>query len=526
MGEKAETIPILCVDDEPDLGELVSIYLEKENDRFEVETATDATSALAQLADTAFECIISDYNMPGHNGIELLKTVREDYPDLPFILYTSKGSEEVASDAISAGVTDYLQKSSGTDQYTILANRVQNVVEQYRSQRVANERPWIYGDVSTTPAAESCFRTLSKMSHKLLTASERTEIAEAGVSAAREILDLDKSGIHLYEEAKDGLVPVAWTEPLEEFIGKPPILYKGNSIAWRVYESGEALAIDDVHTDSDIMNPNSPAKSELYVPIDGHGILINASETIEAFSERDIVLSSFLADNIAAALNLVDRTEKLRARRKTLKQQNERLENFAGIVSHDLRNPLSIAQGNIDILREEHDSDRLETVDCALTRMNDLIEDLLVLARDGEQATSTERIAIKKITANCWENTKAGNAEINIHTDRTVEADRSRLAQLFENLIRNAIEHADRSVTITIGELDNGFYIEDDGPGILEADRETVFEAGYSTQTDGTGFGLSIVKQVVEAHGWDISITEGTDGGARFEITNVAFSNE
>jgi len=191
--QTAEKITILYVDDEPDLGELVATYLEQENDQFNTETASDATSALTRLADTTFDCIISDYDMPGQNGIEFLESVREDYPDIPFILYTGKGSEEVASDAISAGATDYLQKGRGTDQYTVLANRVQNVVEKYRSQRVANERPWMYGDISAKPGAKSCFQALSKMSQEFLTANDKKEIVEAGVNATRDLLDLNKT---------------------------------------------------------------------------------------------------------------------------------------------------------------------------------------------------------------------------------------------------------------------------------------------------------------------------------------------
>jgi PAS domain S-box-containing protein len=135
-----ERIHLLHVDDEPDFADLVATFLEREDSRFTVETVTSASDGLDRLADTTFDCIISDYDMPGQNGIEFLETVREEYPDLPFILYTGKGSEEVASDAISAGVTDYLQKASGTDQYTVLANRIKNAVEGYRSQRALAER--------------------------------------------------------------------------------------------------------------------------------------------------------------------------------------------------------------------------------------------------------------------------------------------------------------------------------------------------------------------------------------------------
>jgi CheY-like chemotaxis protein len=135
----SEGIRILHVDDEPDLAELASTFLEREDERFTVVTATSASQGREMLDKQQFECIISDYEMPGQSGIEFLETVREEHSDLPFILYTGKGSEEVASDALSAGATDYLQKEVGTEQYEILANRVLNAVEQYRAQQRATE---------------------------------------------------------------------------------------------------------------------------------------------------------------------------------------------------------------------------------------------------------------------------------------------------------------------------------------------------------------------------------------------------
>ncbi|MEF8786947.1 MAG: HAMP domain-containing sensor histidine kinase, partial [Haloarculaceae archaeon] len=87
----------------------------------------------------------------------------------------------------------------------------------------------------------------------------------------------------------------------------------------------------------------------------------------------------------------------------------------------------------------------------------------------------------------------------------------------------DSIKHREQDVTVTVGELDDGFYIADDGVGIPADQREAVFGRGYSTGEDGTGFGLYIVERVVETHGWEITITESVDGGARFEITDVEF---
>jgi PAS domain S-box-containing protein len=139
VSKTADTIRVLHVDDEPSFGDLVANYLEREDDRLTVQATTHAEDGLTTLAEQDVDCVVSDYDMPGLNGIEFLEAVREEYPELPFILYTGKGSEEVASEAISAGVTDYLQKESGSDQFTILANRIVNAVERCRIERGAEQ---------------------------------------------------------------------------------------------------------------------------------------------------------------------------------------------------------------------------------------------------------------------------------------------------------------------------------------------------------------------------------------------------
>jgi signal transduction histidine kinase len=155
--------------------------------------------------------------------------------------------------------------------------------------------------------------------------------------------------------------------------------------------------------------------------------------------------------------------------------------------------------------------------------MSELIDDLLQLSRVGDDTESMESVSLAELPNNCWQSVETGDATLQTKTSRTIQADPGRLAQLLENLMRNAVEHTSLSVTVTVGELEGGFYVEDDGSGIPEDSRNDVFDAGHTTIEEGTGFGLSIVKEVAEAHGWEITITEGSEGGARFEITNVEF---
>ncbi|MGQ4555004.1 ATP-binding protein [Halobellus sp. GM3] len=208
--------------------------------------------------------------------------------------------------------------------------------------------------------------------------------------------------------------------------------------------------------------------------------------------------------------------------RQELETKNEKLEQFASIVSHDLRNPLQVAKGRTELALEDGNTEHLEPAVRAHDRMEQLIEEILTLAREGVSIDETERVEVGAVAARSWEMIPANGASLSVEddADQVVSADPERLQQLFENLFRNAIEHGGDGVSITVGALTDGagFYIEDDGPGIPEAAREQVFEAGYTTASDGTGFGLAIVSEVVDAHDWEIRATEGTTGGARFEI--------
>ncbi|RXK51990.1 histidine kinase N-terminal 7TM domain-containing protein [Halorientalis pallida] len=230
-------------------------------------------------------------------------------------------------------------------------------------------------------------------------------------------------------------------------------------------------------------------------------------------------------------VNSRDITER-KHRERELERQNGRLEDFANVVSHDLRNPLQIAEGYLDEARRTGDEDAFERVETAHDRMETIIADVLELARQGRTVGETEPVSVATVANEAWATVRTDGATLTVTDDTHVEADPDRLRRLFENLFRNAVEHGGPDVTVTVGPLADGapasdasrgqrtdrarrgFYVEDDGPGIPESEREAVFESGFTTDTDGTGFGLTIVKGIAEAHGWDVAVTDSAVEGA------------
>ncbi|MFC7020731.1 MULTISPECIES: PAS domain S-box protein [Haloarcula] len=837
MAASTGAIRVLHVDDEPDFAEMVATFLERENGQFDVETATSADAGLDRLESTDFDCVVSDYDMPGRDGIEFLEAVRERDPDLPFILYTGHGSEAVASDAISAGVTDYLQKKAAPEQYSLLANRIEQTVSRRRAQldyreifekatdgilihdpetgkvvdanrrfcelhaysreevlgmhvgdfsvdeppytnseavrrigKAVDGEPQVFEWVTETGTGER-LPVEVRLKHTRIGGKDRVLALVRDVSDRRErereldamdtlletfvgglpmgvivegadrdirmandalcdLFDLDASGADLVgrdcqeaaEELQDHFAdPAAFLAGIERTLAErepvssgrleladgrtferdyvPYELPGGEANIWLYrdvttredrrrelarYEAiventedgvylfdadgtvefvnrrvaavsgvdrdsivGEHVSVfrdHDVFTEREFrtveegiaaiaagetedvrveLGPETPDGTiaialrltaidagggdskvigfsrdvterkrrerhfealfenasvpmvytefadgapvvqdvnasfervfgydadaargrnldDLLVPDDRRAAAADINERVltgEQFTAevqrqtadgvRDFVLHSVpLKPDQSGAHSYgiyYDVTERNEYRRE-LERKNDRLEKFASVVSHDLRNPLTVATGHLELAQDECEcgaEGHLASVRDALDRSQALVDDLLALARHGDEVGEQSDVDLAALVADSWESVDAADARLEVASLPVVRADERRLKQLLENLLRNAVEHGGDDVTVRVGGLADGFFVADDGSGVPEGERERVFETGYTTDEDGTGFGLSIVTDIVEAHDWEIRVSESDGGGARFDVTGV-----
>jgi signal transduction histidine kinase len=228
-------------------------------------------------------------------------------------------------------------------------------------------------------------------------------------------------------------------------------------------------------------------------------------------------------------------------------RRERRLEEFASVVSHDLRNPLTVADGYVRDAHERGDAD-LEPAVRALERMDEMIDELLALAREGYDADDAAPVDLSRAAEAAWRTVDTGGATLDVDDGPPVVADDHQLREILENLFRNSVEHGSTSsrtesgdavehgstssrtesddpvehndgpVAVRVERTAEGFAVADDGVGIPPDERDRVFEGGYTTARDGTGVGLHVVERFAEAHGWDVSVTESADGGARFEF--------
>ena len=328
------------------------------------------------------------------------------------------------------------------------------------------------------------------------------------------------------------VAPVIVTRFFRE-MDDPVLLINGDRVVADYNAAADAL-VDDLRTQVSIDAIEDPAFSEMLTAAvtDGGTATEFIADTDSRRRIYDIEVTR-VTDQFDTTqgymIVLRDITDR-KQRERQLEEQNERLEEFADVVSHDLRNPLSTAEGWVAAVTDALDGEEpdVDTAQMGLDhiahshdRMDELIDVLLTMARQGQTVADPEPVSLETCATKAWATAETGEMTLRVDTDRTVPADPARLRQAFENLFRNANDHSE-AATVVVTTTPEGFAVEDDGIGIDPDDREDLFAFGYSTNEEGTGIGLAVVKRIIEAHGWRITVGESDDGGACFEVTGVS----
>lgn len=382
----------------------------------------------------------------------------------------------------------------------------------------------------------------------------------------------------LYRAAFLDVVPVG-RRTVVEVMADAVVLLDGES---RVIDCNQA-ALDLFDSDADAP-PVGTLAATFFDPVPGD---IVAELTDDWYGERQVSfeidgrerhfsvqvspIDADHAETLGRVIVLRDISALKRQERRLL-EQNEYLDEFARVVSHDIQGPLMKIRGTADMVQRTGSVSDLDRVLESTDRIEDLAADLLRLARHGQRVDEPAPVSIEAVSRAAWDSIPTDGARLTVDTDRTVVADADRLEQLFGNLFRNSVEHGTVSgpgdsgvddardasggddardatdeadgvafeytssrsgaddgdesdgdeIEVVVGSLDDGFYVEDDGRGISEPDQRRVFDRGFTRSDDGTGLGLEIVTHIVTAHGWTIDLTDGSAGGARFEIQGVS----
>ncbi|WP_435358928.1 PAS domain-containing protein [Haloarchaeobius sp. DFWS5] len=646
-------LTVLCVDTDAEFRRSTATLLKGAGDSVECLTADSVEAALEIVEETTVECLVSGYELRDETGLSLLRSVRDRDELLPFLLVPEDGSERIASEAISAGVTDYLVTDDGRADDGLL-ERIESAVDQYRS-------------ATTMRDTRSRLERLHESAADIAGASDVETAIELSLDAANQILDFDVCGIYRVDD--ETFVPV--TE--ESYVPAGPLPTVDEGILGETYRTGDSFHIADTDSNPHAAPDRPSFTSVISVPVGEYGVFQAISTRPGAFSSSDLELAELLVTHTTQAVHRLeserdlrrtnerleailhnttanvyvkdldgryelvndrfceelerDRSEILgrtdselqpgshaarvqendqlaierneaieveetaefggeervyysvkvpltdeqgdptgvcgistditdiKEREAALEHQKEHLDEFAKLVSHDLKSPLSVAQGYLSLIAEDTDHENIVDVQRAHDRMQSIIEGLLTLARQGQEIGERESVRIGVLARNAWSIVETADATLETPTDAVVEADPGRLQQAFENLFRNAVEHGGPAVTVRVGsiavtrpeaperatmsdggiddrhagepreadeprETDEvaGFYVEDSGAGFGDTTDTDPFELGVTSNCDGTGFGLAIVSKIVEAHDWDISLAEGELGGARFEV--------
>ncbi|MBX0295093.1 PAS domain-containing sensor histidine kinase [Haloarcula nitratireducens] len=396
-------------------------------------------------------------------------------------------------------------------------------------------------DITERKRTEERVRFLEELGQKLQSLTDPDELMATAARFLGEHLGVDRCA-YAQVEADENHVRITgdYTRGGTESIEGEWATSSFGADVLEAMRENRTVVVDDVATDDRVPDERLAAyeraqvRSAISVPLHKDGAFVAGlgvhHRTPREWQPHEIELVETVAQRCWESLErartlqeLRERERQLEATVEDLEETNERLDGFASMLAHELRNPVAIGQMYRQQLPEAEAPQAVEHVGDAFDRIEEMIDVMLVLTGGQQASDDRTRVALESVSRDAWGEVNTPDASLEVSLDTAVHADETYLRHLFRNLFENAIEHGGDAVTVTVGELPTGFYVEDDGSGIPAEKREAVFEAGYTTASahGGTGLGLAFVEELVDLYDWECTVTESGAGGARFEFRNV-----
>ncbi|GAB7093836.1 hypothetical protein JCM30237_09880 [Halolamina litorea] len=348
------TVQVLLVDDNDAYRSLLAAALRED---LAIESFGDPEAALTWAASnrSAVDCVISDFQMPGLTGREFHEGLRAAGVNVPFVLVSGSNSGDIPPEA-TAEATAFVRKGTGA---------VDGVREAVH-------------DATQAARTEQTLTALHGATEALMRAGDRDSVADATVETAEEVLGFPGTGVRFYDPDREALVAASVGGQSDDAIDdRPPFPIEGTHHG-QAFRAGETITYDVPEADAKDPYDAAPFGRTMYVPLGDHGVVSFGKTGDEPFDPQDVQFAETLAGHAATAL---DRVERERA----LERERDRLEEVAGVVSHDLQSPLNVVSGAIALATEECTDDavaeHLTTAEHATARMEALVDDRLTFTR-------------------------------------------------------------------------------------------------------------------------------------------------
>jgi PAS domain S-box-containing protein len=466
-------ISILYIDDEPALLEVGKRFLERDA-QVSVDTISSAPAALTLLNTKNYNAIISDYQMPDMDGIEFLKVVRKRYGSIPFILFTGRGREEVAIDAINNGADFYLQKGGeSTAQFTELAHKINVAVERRQA-------------LDALVRTEKEFETLVECAPDAIYIADSQRFIYANPAFAR----------MLGATSPDQLI--------------------GMSIYDRIHADYHSLIRERVHLVHDEEKP-SGLKDVVYLKMDGTPVYVETSAAPLRFHGQPaglvILRDISVRKQAQEELGLASRRAK-----EAAELAQKKLYMVSEITRHEIRNAITGIIGCVDLAYQLPAGTERDQLNRDIKDLSLRIQRQIEFTREYEEIGIREPqwYPVRQLIPSCEKphmKISQGLELLEVYADPLI-------VKIFTYLVENAIRHGGKATEVRIREdgcVEGKFRIvfEDNGTGVPEEMKTKIFERKIG---DRKGMGLCMVREILGITG--ITITEtGTPGqGARFEI--------